>query len=208
MTPDPNSTANSASPRVQLAPHTGPLGVDGGWWPRSTDLTEELPVLLAAVADRVGHVAVVGYPLGAWAPAPEQLDTAAGAVRLQGFVSDDPQTLVVIGEHGSALSLLVIPPETPADRAGHRLEDIGSTPADDAATESTADQNTDRSLDDVAERLARHAGQDDPEHAVVIAGWVHAAAAQFTAAPITAFVPILVEHIVRARIVAAARRSG
>lgn len=206
MTPDPNSTANSASPRVQLAPHSGPLDVDGGWWPRSTDLTEELPVLLAAVADRVGHITVVGYPLGAWAPAPEQLDTAAGAVQLQGFVSDDSQTLVVIGEHGSALSLLVIPPETPADRAGHRLEELGSTPADDPAVESIADQNTDRSLDDVAERLARHAGQD-PEHSAEIAGWVHDAAVQFTAAPVTAFVPILVEHIVRGRI-AAARRSG
>lgn len=210
MTPDPHAVATpappTAAPRVQLAPSSvGTQDLDGGWWPRSTDLTAELPVLLAAVSDHVGHVAVIGYPLSAWTPAPEHLDTAGGEVRLQGFVSDDPQTLVVIGERGHALSLLVIPPDTPAASAHRLMRDVCRSLAAAPAVESVAERNTDKSLDDVAVRLARHAGQSDPGHAALIAGWVEEAAAQFTAMPVQAFIPILVEHIVRARIVSAGR---
>jgi hypothetical protein len=60
--------------------------------------------------ERMEHVAVVGYPIAAWAHAPNRLDVVGGSVRLQRFVSDDAETLVIIGEHGHALSLFVIPP--------------------------------------------------------------------------------------------------
>jgi hypothetical protein len=49
--------------------------VDGAWWPRTTDLTAELPPLLTALFDRVGTAAMVGYQLNAWNFAEPHLDT-------------------------------------------------------------------------------------------------------------------------------------
>lgn len=43
-------------------------------------------------------------------------------------------------------------------------------------------------------------GNTDPHRVELIASWVEEAAAQLVHAPIQAFVPILVEHIVRGRI--------
>ena len=49
-------------------------------------------------------------------------------------------------------------------------------------------------------RLARLPGNTDPAQAALISRWVAEAADQFLEAPIQAFVPILVEHIVRERL--------
>ena len=54
--------------------------------------------------------------------------------------------------------------------------------------------------DELTARLARLPGNTDPEQAALISRWVGEAAAQFSNAPIQAFVPILVEHIVRGRL--------
>ena len=63
-------------------------------------------------------------------------------------------------------------------------------------TEASAAET--RSLDELAARLARLPGNTDPEQTALISKWVGEAADQFSNAPIQAFVPILVEHIVRA----------
>ena len=57
-----------------------------------------------------------------------------------------------------------------------------------------------RALDEVAGKLARREGANDPERTALISEWVHDTAEQFGGAPIQAFVPILVEHIVRGRV--------
>jgi hypothetical protein len=53
----------------------------------------------------------------------------------------------------------------------------------------------------VAAQLARHEGRGDPQRTAEIVRWCQEAAQQFVHAPIQAFVPILVHHIVRNRMV-------
>src|SRR6476661_4702492 len=48
--------------RIRLAGSRAPSShIDGVWWPRSTQLADELPDLFATVHDSVGPVALVGY---------------------------------------------------------------------------------------------------------------------------------------------------
>ena len=92
------------------APTTG--CVDGAWWPRSRDLSAELPALLAVLAVRLGHVQRVTYNLTAWDPAPRRLILNDQPVRLSGFHSQHTHTVDVLGRDGPRITLLVVPPET------------------------------------------------------------------------------------------------
>jgi len=115
-------TAQIAPLRLTLkavAPTTG--YVDGAWWPRSRDLGAEAPDLARAVTLRLGRVREIAYARDAWEAAPRHvaIDPAGGTrpVRLVGFASQDPHVVLVTGESGRTLGLLVVPPESP-DRAG------------------------------------------------------------------------------------------
>jgi hypothetical protein len=137
-----SNTARSASPatepRLRLKPAGPTTGhVDGAWWPRTRDLSAELPSLLAAVATRLGRIDRVTHHLGEW-PAPHRrLFLDDGVVRLEGFRSQQAGTLTVIGWERLRLTLLVIPPETGPDDAQRALTaaadrdgtDDGSLPA-------------------------------------------------------------------------------
>lgn len=182
--------------RLQLKPPVPAAGyVDGAWWPRSRHLPAELPGLLAELTDQVGTVALVGYHRSAWDAAPEQLDVAGGTVGLEGFSSDSPATVLVIGTAGERVTLLVVPPDTTEDQAQQLLTDAGRPdPGADAVT------HTARSLDELVTRLARIHGETDPQRTALIDTWVQEAAQQFTHARVEVFVPILVEHIVRGRL--------
>lgn len=99
--------------RLKLKPKAPATGhVDGAWWPRSRDLSSELPVLLAVLADRLGPVERVSYNLTAWDAAPRRLDIGGRQVRLGGFHAQHPHTVDVIGPSGSRLTLLVLPSAT------------------------------------------------------------------------------------------------
>ncbi|HKS48584.1 MAG TPA: DUF5994 family protein, partial [Amycolatopsis sp.] len=50
--------------RLRLKPKAPATGyVDGAWWPRSRDLSAELPTLLAVLAIRPGRIERVTYNL-------------------------------------------------------------------------------------------------------------------------------------------------
>lgn len=190
-----------ALPRLELKPNIPTSAwVDGAWWPQTRDLAAELPPLLTALTDRVGTVAVVGYHLNAWSHAGPQLDTGSGTIILQGFTADDPQTILIIGANGKRVTLVVVPSAT-SDACAWQALHTGSDPAmpPPAAAESHADVAIDQSLEEVATRLASLDGRTD-ERTANIARWVHNAAQQFLDAPVQAFVPILVEHIVRQKL--------
>jgi Family of unknown function (DUF5994) len=213
MTPNPNAVRSpslaASSPatrmplRLQLDPNRpAEPYLDGAWWPRSTELPAELPALLTALSADLGPIALVGYHRDAWNAAPGHLDLAGHAVHLQGFASPDLPTVVVIADSGRRVTVQVVPPESDSATAAQAMM---------AATHQYAEHDTDarvtkaetaeaNSLDEVAGRLARLPGNTGPEQAALICGWVGEAAAQFSDAPIQAFVPILVEHIVRGRI--------
>jgi Family of unknown function (DUF5994) len=206
----PTSDESAADPavRLELKP-TIPTSawVDGVWWPRTRDLTAELPPLLTAVSHRVGTVAMVGYHLNAWNHAGRQVDTDSGTVILQGFTADDPPTVLVIGTSGQRLTLVVVPSGTGDATASKEFDEVSGSTLAPYAPESHADVALDQSLADVATRLGNIDGRTD-ERTANIARWVQEAALQFIDAPVQAFVPILVEHIVRQKLNPMALRSA
>jgi hypothetical protein len=204
--PPPILAGNSAAStplRLQLDPNRpAEPYLDGAWWPRCTDLDMELPTLLAALSKDLGRIALVGYHRDAWNAAPGQLDQAGHPVHLEGFVSPNPPTVVVIADTGRRITLRVVPPDTDGATAAQAMTTATphavEPPNGGQVTNSDAVER--RSLDEVSARLARLPGNTDPEHVALIAGWVNEAAHQFFNAPVQAFVPILVEHIVRGRL--------
>ncbi|RZL77188.1 MAG: hypothetical protein EOP32_25950 [Rhodococcus sp. (in: high G+C Gram-positive bacteria)] len=97
--------------------------MDGAWWPRSRDLTVEIPELVALVAVRVGVVDRVVYDIKAWLPAPRRITVEGRSVHLDGYEYQPLNTLYVSGVKRTRLTLLVVPPEADAryaDSTMHR----------------------------------------------------------------------------------------
>lgn len=105
--------------RLRMKPKAPTTGfVDGAWWPRSRDLSAELPALLAVLAVRLGRVLRVSYNLAEWDAVDRRLDISGRTVRLGGFRSQPTSTVDVIGTDGVRMTLLVVPPPT-APNAAH-----------------------------------------------------------------------------------------
>ncbi|MGA9361247.1 MAG: DUF5994 family protein [Mycobacterium sp.] len=186
--------------RLQLKPDPPASAyLDGVWWPRSTQLAIELPGLVARLSDRLGQVTMVGYHLDAWPETPPQVEIAGLTVQLQGFTSNDPASVIVFGRDGHYITLLVIPSDVSDEIARQEL-DAGSQRADGGmAVNNESQRAAAQSLIEVAAQLARRDGRGDVQRSAEITRWCEEAAQQFVSAPIQAFVPILVEHIVRNR---------
>ncbi|MET0135322.1 MAG: DUF5994 family protein [Kibdelosporangium sp.] len=117
--PHSNSKTARRPLRLRLKPKTSAGGyVDGGWWPRSMDLTKELPALADVLAVRLGSVHRVVYPLTAWLAAPRRTNIAGHAVRLEGFNTQDENTITIVAPDRRRIRLLVIPPDAD-DATGH-----------------------------------------------------------------------------------------
>lgn len=102
--------------RLRLKPNAPPTGyVDGGWWPRSRVLTDELAALIDVLTDRVGPVVRVAFAPGEWDPVAA---TNSPAIRLAALRPQETNVIRVSGSDGRQLTLLVISPEVP-DRAGY-----------------------------------------------------------------------------------------
>jgi hypothetical protein len=99
--------------RLKLKPKAPTTGyVDGAWWPRSWELSTELPPLLAVLAIRLGRISRVSYNLTTWNAAHRRLNVDGHQVRLGGFHAQHPNTIDVIPSNGTRLTLLVLPPAT------------------------------------------------------------------------------------------------
>jgi len=123
------------TPRLRLkpkAPHTG--YVDGAWWPRSDDLTTELPDLLVVLSVRLGRIDRVLYKFNDWAKAPTKLATGGRAVRLDGYRLQPPNTIEVLGLNRKRIVLLVVPPHTDPDRA-HTTMMAAAAPDNDSTVD-------------------------------------------------------------------------
>jgi hypothetical protein len=104
--------------RLRLKPKGSLAGyIDGGWWPRTQNLSAELPALAHVLAVRLGSVTRVAYPLDAWDDAPRQLTVEGHAIRLEGFRSQDNHILHLSGPDRQRITLLVIPPDAIATAA-------------------------------------------------------------------------------------------
>jgi hypothetical protein len=110
--PVPESPRRAVRLRLKpKAPRTG--YVDGAWWPRSRDLSAELPSLLTVLAVRLERVDRITFNLAAWSASPRRLRFEDADVRLEGFRAQPATTVTVIGAWDRhRLTLLVVPPET------------------------------------------------------------------------------------------------
>ena len=139
-------TGPETTPRLRLKPKAQKTGrVDGAWWPRSDDLTSELPDLLAVLSVRLGSVERVMYDLSDWAKAPARLITGGRSVRLDGFGRQPANTLEVLGVGRERLLLLVVPPGTDPDIAHEAMmtaaaPDNASTVGDMLGTSDAAQE--------------------------------------------------------------------
>jgi hypothetical protein len=108
--------------RLRLKPEALTTGyVDGAWWPRTRNLSAELPALLAVLAARPGRIERVSYELTAWRPHGRRLLIGGEVVRFEGFRSQRPGTVTVIGKGRQRLTLLVVPPDTDPAEAWRTL---------------------------------------------------------------------------------------
>ena len=119
--------------RLQLKPNAPPTGyVDGGWWPRSRVLTDELAVLIGVLTARLGPVIRVAFAPDEWNPVAEM---DGRAVRLVALRPQEKNIIRVSGSDGRQVTLLVVPPGVP-ERAGHGAMLLAARPA---TTERPAD---------------------------------------------------------------------
>ncbi|HEY0640369.1 MAG TPA: DUF5994 family protein, partial [Pseudonocardiaceae bacterium] len=107
-----------------------PGELDGAWWPRSRDLTAELPALAAALTGRLGQVGRVAYAMAAWEPAPRGIVVSGRRLRLDGFRTQDDDVVDVLGMDRERLRLLVIPPAADPAAAAVALEWAGGSATD------------------------------------------------------------------------------
>jgi hypothetical protein len=124
--------------RLRLKPNAAPTGyVDGAWWPRSRDLSSELPSLLAELAVRLGRIERVSYNLTAWGPTVRKINYRGFWVRLAGYRSQHKDTIDVLGAR-ERVTLLVVPPESSPQAADHALTTAGSLGNTDGIAELLA----------------------------------------------------------------------
>ncbi|WP_426567623.1 DUF5994 family protein [Streptomyces canus] len=115
LTPGVEDRIPSSSPlRLVLAPlGTAPALIDGAWWPRSRDLTAELPALVEALDPVWGRITRVTVNPMFWPVVPRKLPVHGHVVHVGWFEAEqDPHKLLLLSYTVGRWDLLVIPPET------------------------------------------------------------------------------------------------
>ena len=104
-------TSPTQTPRLRLkpkAPHSG--FVDGAWWPHTSNLSSELPDLLAVL-----------YKVDEWSQAPTKLATGGRRVHLDGYRRQPRNTIEIVGLDRENIVLLTVPANTDAAEAHSAL---------------------------------------------------------------------------------------
>jgi Family of unknown function (DUF5994) len=132
----PSGPRTSPPTRLSLKPEAAPCGqVDGAWWPRSSDLPAELPALLTAVRDRLGHVERISYNLAGWPDTPRRLVMQNQMVRLGGYRTNSVHTIELRTGRGDAATLLLIPVDSSPEFAEAAMSMAARPGGDDTAEE-------------------------------------------------------------------------
>ncbi|MFI9760931.1 DUF5994 family protein [Streptomyces sp. NPDC051963] len=122
----------AAAARLALRPAGLPSaegGLEGAWWPRSRDLSQELPALADVLDPLWGRVTRIGVNPRYWPVIPPRIFVNGHVVKVGWFTSAlDPHMILLLSCTAGRRDLLVIPPETGAPSAG-RLMTAASTSA-------------------------------------------------------------------------------
>jgi hypothetical protein len=116
----------NASVRLDLVPpsesdHELQTTLAGGWWPRTRELALELPLLVAAFAERGVRITRVTYHPSLWLIAPPKLRLGGHTVRLGWDREIDPNLVILRTEQDARIDLLVVPPDASATVAAQAL---------------------------------------------------------------------------------------
>jgi Family of unknown function (DUF5994) len=131
-----HDTPRGRTPRLRLKPMAPRTGyVDGAWWPRSDDLTTELPDLIAVLSFRLGEIDRVTYNFNEWIEAPAQLAAGGRAVQLNGRHRQPSNTLEVLDSNRNKIVLLVVPSHTDPDHA-HAIVMAAAVPNDASSVDT------------------------------------------------------------------------
>jgi hypothetical protein len=123
--------ASLTGARLSLVPATAPrAGLGGGWWPRSTDATAELPGLIAELSTRAGRVSRVAVQADAFNNIPHKLTVGGRKVHVAGFRYMNINTVLLTMAGRDDLVLLVVPPLAPPPAAARAVSGPGAGPAD------------------------------------------------------------------------------
>ncbi|MEU0851192.1 DUF5994 family protein [Streptomyces flaveolus] len=101
--------------RLSLAPAgSAPLLLDGAWWPRSRDLTAELPALTSVLDPLWGRITRVTVNPAQWPVVPRKVPVAGHVVKVGWFrFEQDAHELLLLSYQVGRWNLLVVPPRTP-----------------------------------------------------------------------------------------------
>jgi hypothetical protein len=127
------------APTARLALKTvstsrGPL--DGAWWPRSRDLTDELSALADVLDPLSGRITRIAVNATYWPAIPGRVPVNGHVVRVGWFTTElDPHKIMLLSHTTGSWNLLVIPPETNAPAAA-RLMSAASDSSVPATTAS------------------------------------------------------------------------
>lgn len=100
------------SARFELKPLGSIVGaVDGVWWPRSRNLRDELLQVYPLLRDRVCHLERVCYRYSNWDSVPRKVSIDGDIVRLDGYTTQELDTVQFVGIRTS-LVFALIPPGT------------------------------------------------------------------------------------------------
>ncbi|MFJ3494843.1 DUF5994 family protein [Streptomyces sp. NPDC086091] len=141
--PPPPSPSSSPALRLSLAPAgSAPALLDGAWWPRSRDLTAELPSLTAELDSLWGRITRITVNPTHWPAVPRKVPVAGHVVKVGWFLAEqDPHELLLLSYHVGRWNLLVVPPETPPATAA-RLMAAASDPQRSATATGLLAQET------------------------------------------------------------------
>lgn len=105
--------------RVILRPaDDGPHRFDGTWWPRSHDLSRELPALIAALEHRWPGITRVTVSRPMWRIRPDSVTVSGREVRINRSVAvPHPHTICLLSYGVGRCDLLVTPPGVHSDPA-------------------------------------------------------------------------------------------
>jgi hypothetical protein len=108
--------------RLTLIPaDTGPQRLDGTWWPRSHDLTRELPGLLSALEARWPHITRITVSRSLWRVGPSRLLLNGRVLHInRSDVAPSPNAICLLSYGVGRCDLLVVPPGSP-NRNGLQL---------------------------------------------------------------------------------------
>ncbi|MEU0208143.1 DUF5994 family protein [Streptomyces canus] len=134
-------TARLTLKRVDPSPERAEL--DGAWWPRSRDLTHELPALADVLDPLWGRITRIAVNPRYWPIIPPRIVVNGHAVKVGWFTSElDPHKILLLSGTSGRWDLLVVPPETAAPSAARLMAAAGAStaPQSTATALMTAEQ--------------------------------------------------------------------